>query len=43
VGSNDPFTLLSVTIVLLAVAILACWLAARRAARIHPVEAIASN
>ncbi|TMG79256.1 MAG: FtsX-like permease family protein [Betaproteobacteria bacterium] len=43
VGTTDPLTLLSVTVVLLSVAALACWLAARRAARIHPVEAIASN
>ncbi|HJQ21123.1 MAG TPA: ABC transporter permease [Gemmatimonadaceae bacterium] len=43
VGSTDPATLALVTITLLTAATLACWFAARRAARIHPVEAIAGN
>jgi putative ABC transport system permease protein len=43
VGATDPVTLLAVTATLLAFAALACWFAARRAARIHPVEAIAGN
>jgi len=43
VGSADPLTLVAVTATLLVAAALACWFAARRAGRIHPVEAIASN
>ena len=40
---GDPLTLVGVTVVLLTTAALACWLAGRRAADIHPVEAIAST
>ncbi|MGH7720386.1 MAG: FtsX-like permease family protein, partial [Gemmatimonadaceae bacterium] len=43
VDATDPLTLGGVLALLLATAALACWLAARRAAEIHPVEAIASN
>ena len=41
VGAADPPTMAAVTALLFAVALLACWLPARRAARINPVEAIA--
>jgi putative ABC transport system permease protein len=41
VGATDPPTMGAVTALLFAVALLACWLPARRAARINPVEAIA--
>ncbi|HXJ58402.1 MAG TPA: ABC transporter permease [Verrucomicrobiae bacterium] len=37
---TDPFTYLAVTIVLASVAFLACWLPARRAARVDPIEAL---
>ena len=40
VGATDPMTLTLVSVALLSAAAVACWLAARRAARIHPVEAI---
>jgi putative ABC transport system permease protein len=43
VEATDPLTLGAVLVLLLATAAFACWLAARRAARIHPVEAIAAN
>ncbi|HSE69057.1 MAG TPA: ADOP family duplicated permease, partial [Gemmatimonadales bacterium] len=39
-STTDPFTLGAVTLLLLAVAFIACWLPARRAAAIDPVEAI---
>jgi predicted permease len=39
-SATDPFTLASVTLLLLSVAFIACWLPARRAAAIDPVEAI---
>jgi ABC-type antimicrobial peptide transport system permease subunit len=37
---TDPLTLVAVTAVLGLVALLASWLPARRAARVHPVEAL---
>ncbi|MGH7676877.1 MAG: ADOP family duplicated permease [Gemmatimonadaceae bacterium] len=43
VSANDPKTLTLVTIVLMAVALVACWLPARRAAAIDPLEAIRHN
>ena len=43
VDATDPVTLGGVLALLLATAAVACWLAARRAAQIHPVEAIASS
>jgi predicted permease len=43
VEATDPLTLAGVVGLLLATAAFACWLAARRAAQIHPVEAIAAN
>jgi len=40
VTSSDPMTLVSVVVVLGAVALVACWLPARRAARTSPIEAL---
>jgi putative ABC transport system permease protein len=37
---NDPFTFVGVSAVLLMVALFASWLPARRAARVHPMEAL---
>jgi putative ABC transport system permease protein len=43
VDATDPLTLGAVLALLLVTATAACWLAARRAADIHPVEAIMSS
>ncbi|HSA57059.1 MAG TPA: FtsX-like permease family protein, partial [Gemmatimonadaceae bacterium] len=40
VGTSDPATLGAVTLLLIVATLLACWLPARRAAAIDPVEAI---
>jgi putative ABC transport system permease protein len=40
VGSNDPLTFVVAPVILLGVAVLACWIPARRAARIDPVNAL---
>lgn len=43
VAPADPLTLGAVSLLLLGVALLACWIPGRRAARIDPVEAIAAE
>lgn len=43
VRASDPATLVSGTAVLLAVAVAACWLPGRRAARVDPLRAIAAD
>ena len=40
VGPNDPMTILAGTAVLIAVALAATWIPARRAARVQPMEAL---
>ncbi|PYJ81360.1 MAG: hypothetical protein DME22_21355 [Verrucomicrobia bacterium] len=39
-SSTDPATFIAVALVLGAVALFACWLPARRAARVNPIEAL---
>jgi predicted permease len=40
VGTHDPFTLIGVALLLASIAMLACWLPARRAVRIDPIVAL---
>jgi ABC-type lipoprotein release transport system permease subunit len=40
VGSRDPVVLAVATLATVALALLACWLPARRAAAVSPVEAL---
>jgi putative ABC transport system permease protein len=40
VGANDPLTFVAVPLVLLVVSLLACWIPARRAAKVDPMAAL---
>jgi ABC-type antimicrobial peptide transport system permease subunit len=43
VGPRDPVIFVVTTLALLAIAMLACWLPARRAARLSPLEALRTD
>jgi ABC-type antimicrobial peptide transport system permease subunit len=43
VSERDPFSLISVTVLLAAISLLACWMAARRALKIDPMIALRSD
>jgi ABC-type antimicrobial peptide transport system permease subunit len=43
VSPQDPLVLTATTLLLVSIALLACWLPARRAARLDPVEALRTN
>jgi len=43
VGATDPATFLWIPVLLAAVSFFACYLPARRAARLDPIKALATN
>lgn len=43
VGNLDPITLCTSAVVMVALALLACWIPARRAAAVDPIQAIRAD
>ena len=43
VGASDPLTFIAISLLLIAVSLISCYLPARRAARLNPVVALAEN
>ena len=43
ISERDPFSLISVSLLLAAISLLACWMAARRALKIDPIVALRSD
>jgi putative ABC transport system permease protein len=43
VAANDPMTFIAIALLLIFVSLIACYLPARRAARLNPTVALAEN
>ena len=43
VGASDPLTFIAISLLLIFVSLIACYLPARRAARLNPIVALAEN